>query len=80
MRLKLNNTIYIVCAIFLFFLSSCMQNEIELKEKDEEKIVTSYERNINDAETELNEILLGKTTRVNSIAPKNPSLKSKFTL
>ena len=34
------------------------------------KIVTSYERNINDAETELNEILLGKTTRVNSIAPK----------
>lgn len=80
MRLKLNNTIYIVCAIFLFFLSSCMQNEIELKEKDEEKIVTSYERNINDAETELNEILLGKTTRVNSIAPKNPILKNKFTL
>ena len=57
-----------------------MQNEIELKEKDEEKIVTSYERNINDAETELNEILLGKTTRVNSIAPKNPILKNKFTL
>ncbi len=80
MRLKLNNTIYIVCAIFLFFLSSCMQNEIELKEKNEEKIVTSYERNINDAETELNEILLGKTTRVNSIAPKNPILKNKFTL
>ncbi|SUB97856.1 Uncharacterised protein [Prevotella disiens] len=44
MRLKLNNTIYIVCAIFLFFHNSCMKNEIELKEKDEKKIVTSYER------------------------------------
>lgn len=80
MRLKLNNTIYIVCTIFLFFLSSCMQNEIELKEKEEEKIVTSYERNINDAETELNKILLSKTTRVSSIIPQHPILKNKFTL
>lgn len=57
-----------------------MKNEIELKEKDEKKIVTSYERNINDAETELNDILLGKTTRVNSIVPNHLILKNKFTL
>ncbi|MFQ9996268.1 MAG: hypothetical protein ACLRV7_04260, partial [Hoylesella buccalis] len=57
-----------------------MKNEIELKEKDEKKIVTSYERNINDAETELNKILLSKTTRVSSIIPQHPILKNKFTL
>ena len=80
MHLKLYNFIHISCLISFYILSSCAQNEIEPKEKNGNKTVISYDRSINDAEIELYEIILSRTTRSHSIKHKIPTLKSKFTL